>query len=204
MNQLHVAKAMGWLCALGVAGLVSVASAGPLEDGNEAYDEGDYANALVLWRSAADQGSGEGQRKLGFMYYEGKGIEKDIKEAVIWYRKAADQGNARAQGSLGVFYLHGIGVTRDFGKALALFRPLAEQGNPAGQMMLGTMYGRGTGVPQDLVLAYMWSSLSARQGNLNAVEVSALSANKMTPTQMAEAQSLSQKCLVQNYKNCGR
>ena len=40
------------------------------------------------------------QFKLGWMYANGEGVEKDYKEAVKWYRKAAEQGSENAKAAL--------------------------------------------------------------------------------------------------------
>jgi TPR repeat protein len=59
---------------------------------------------------AAEQGHIDAQNELGFMYQEGRGVQKDAREGAEWYRKAADQGHASAQANLGVAYLTGVGV----------------------------------------------------------------------------------------------
>ena len=52
-------------------------SAGPLEDGVAAYQEGDYATAMSYWRPLADQGNAEAQASLGMMYLKGQGVSQD-------------------------------------------------------------------------------------------------------------------------------
>jgi hypothetical protein len=53
--------------AVGEAAVV----AGPLEDAEAAYDRGDYATALPLFRSLADQSNATAQAILGRMYAHG-------------------------------------------------------------------------------------------------------------------------------------
>jgi hypothetical protein len=79
----------------------------PFEDAAAAYDRGDYATALRLYRPLADQGDAPAQNDLGLMYRDGRGVPQDYAEALTWYRLAADQGNAGAQNSLGVLYQNG-------------------------------------------------------------------------------------------------
>jgi hypothetical protein len=76
--------------------------AGPFEDGESAYHKGDFSAALRLFRSLADSGHLDAQFRLGVMYAEGKGVQKDYVEAMKWYRKAADQGDTNAQSLLGI------------------------------------------------------------------------------------------------------
>ena len=73
----------------------------PFKDGMDAYQRGDYATAMRLWRPLADQGNAAAQLYLGIMYEEGWGGPQDYSAALSWYRNAADQGNAAAQLYLG-------------------------------------------------------------------------------------------------------
>src|SRR5215813_1523849 len=102
------AKTMRKLIALIVVGVMlsiaQVASAGPFEDGLSAYQRGDFATALKLWRPLAEQGNAQAQNQVGDMYYDAKGVAQDYKEAVRWYRLAAEQGDAEGQKNLGVTY----------------------------------------------------------------------------------------------------
>jgi hypothetical protein len=52
-------------CGLLALALVGVAAAGPLEDGQAAYQRGDFATALQIFRPLAEQGNAEAQRMLG-------------------------------------------------------------------------------------------------------------------------------------------
>ena len=87
--------------ALAIMALAVPAGAGRLEDGVAAYDRGDYATALRLWRPLAKHGDATAQYNLGHMYRLGQGVRQDDAEAVKWYRKAAEQGFAKAQFYIG-------------------------------------------------------------------------------------------------------
>jgi len=82
---------------------------------------------------------------------------------------------------------------RDYATALRLIRPLAEQGDANAQYNLGVFYDNGLGVPQDKVHAYMWFNLSAAQGREGAAAFRDLIARRMTPAQIAEAQTLARE-----------
>ena len=90
--------------ALGVTS--SVVFSSPFEDGKAAYDRGDYATALLLWRSAAEEGSADAQFQLGLMYHKGDSVAQDFKEALKWYRLAAEQGYAYTQRSSNIWFSH--------------------------------------------------------------------------------------------------
>jgi TPR repeat protein len=147
--------------------------------------------AAALWfRKAADQGYALAQSNLGVLYRDGRGVPQDHTEAVKWFRKAADQGDAVAQYLLGEQYAKGGGVSQDFAEAVIWFRKAAEQGHAVAKLHLGVMYAEARGVPQDYVRAYMWFNLAAAQGEQKATELLDMAARRMTPAQIAEAQTL--------------
>ena len=71
------------------------ATAGPLEDGQAAYQKGDYATALKIYRLLAEQGNASAKTALGVIYEHGQGVPQDFVRAVIWYSEAAYQGDPR-------------------------------------------------------------------------------------------------------------
>jgi len=79
-----------------VSGAAVPAVAGPLEDGLEAYEKGDYATALRLWRPLAEQGNADAQSNLGTMYYKGQGLTQDYVQAHMWWNLSAAQGEPGA------------------------------------------------------------------------------------------------------------
>jgi TPR repeat protein len=171
------------------------AHAGPYEDATAAYDKGDYATALQLYRPLADKGDARAQNRLGVMYNIGQGVLEDYATAMVWYRKAAEQGNANAQFNLGSMYRHGDGVPRDFETAVIWHRKAAEQGLANAQFELGVMYRDGKGVPQDYVQAHIWFNLAASRFSATRQEAAAKAsisrdgvAVMMTPAQIGEAQ----------------
>jgi uncharacterized protein len=88
--------------------------AGPIEDATAAFKHGEYTTVLRLLRPLANDGVGQAQYELGFLYYNGFGVPQDYVQAAEWYRIAADQGIAKAQHDLGVMYLSGQGVPQDY------------------------------------------------------------------------------------------
>jgi TPR repeat protein len=177
--------------------LTGGAAAGSFEEGVAAYQRGDYATALRLWRPLAKQGNASAQYNLGIEYQRGRGVPQDYAQAVKWYRLAAEQGYAAAQSTLGVMYTNGRGVPQDDAEAVKWYRLAAEQGYASAQYNLGLMYAKGQGVPQDYVQAHMWFDLAASRfsalGAENAVKNRDLAASRMTPAQIAEAQRLARE-----------
>ena len=160
-------------------------------------DAGNHVNALEWYRKAADQGYAVAQVILGWHYHTGEGVPQDDAEAARWYRLAADQGDAVAQQSLGCVYREGKGVPQDDAESVRWFRLAAEQGRADAQHDLACSYRDGNGVPQDYVQAHMWYSLSASQSSEaewgNRAKNRDLTAQRMTPDQLAEAQRLARE-----------
>jgi TPR repeat protein len=153
----------------------------------------DYVQAVYWYRKAAEQGHGYAQCRLGVAYHYGEGVAQDHGQAASWFRKAAEKGIDEAQFLLGLMYQFARGVPRDFTQANNLFRKAAVQGYAGGQAMLGYNYEHGNGVPQDFVLAYAWLNLAASQGEENTRAGRDSVAEKLTPSELAEAQRLSSR-----------
>lgn len=68
------------------------------------------------------------QNYLGTLFYEGRGVTRDLSEAVKWFRRGARHGNVQACQNLGICYQAGLGVTKDMPKAVELFRQAVEGG----------------------------------------------------------------------------
>jgi TPR repeat protein len=160
----------------------SVAAVRPLPDpaaslsAQDAYQQGkkladesspnrNDAEAVRLFRWAAERGLADAQVDLGFMYERGRGVARDFVEAVRLYRLAANQGNRAGQVSLGVMYENGRGVARDDVEAVRLYRLSADQGLARAQKNLGWMYQYGRGVPADDAEAVRLYRLAANQGD---------------------------------------
>jgi uncharacterized protein len=134
--------------------LFGTAMAGPLEDGQAAYQKGDYATALKIYRPLAEHGNASAQTALGVIYEHGQGVPQDFVQAVIWYNEAAYQGAPDAQSNLGAMYANGWGVPQDYAQAVVWYRQAGERWNAGAQRNLGLMYEHAQGVPQDYVSAH--------------------------------------------------
>jgi TPR repeat protein len=91
----------------------------------------DYAEALIWFRKAADQGDARAQVYLGGMYRVGRGVRQDYAQAVAWFRKAANQGNLFAQADLGEMYRDGQGAPQDLVRAYMWFSLVASSASDA-------------------------------------------------------------------------
>ena len=163
-------------------GLKYSIGSGVVEDGVE---------ALKWYHMAAEQGQVDAQYELGNAYSMGLDVSEDLSEARKWYRKAAEQGHASSQTLLGAMY-------RDlqiYNVAVDWYRRAAEQGYESAQFMLGFMYLEGQGVAQDYQEAYIWASLAAVYGHTTAVEARDKAAEKLSPSELSEAQQEAERRL---------
>jgi len=167
--------------------------AGDLEDGNAAYDRGDYATALSKYMKAAEQDDASAQNTLGLMYDQGQGVPQNNDQELYWFLKSAERGYLRAQYNLAVMYQFGQRVPVNYKQSVYWFMMAAEQGHTTSQHSLGVIYAEGRGVPRDYVQAYVWSSLAAAQGHDGGRTNRDIFERFMTPEQVAEAQRLTRE-----------
>ena len=158
----------------------------------------DDAEAARWLRLAAEQGHAKAQIEMALSY------SQDDAEAVRWARLAADQGDAEAQYKLGYRYAMGWGVAKDESEAVRWYRLAAEQGYATAQYNLGLMYDNGQGVPQDYVQAHKWINLAASRTTGEAEDFRSMRdevAEKMTASQVAEAQRLAREWQPKTWEN---
>lgn len=75
----------------------------------------------------AQQGYPLAECQIGYFYYDGLGVEKDLEKAVYWTRRAADHGDRDGQCNLAWFHEDAIGVERDMEQAIFWYRKAALQ-----------------------------------------------------------------------------
>jgi S1-C subfamily serine protease len=89
----------------------------------------DRKQVAELWAAKAKAGDVDYEFRLGFLYANGLGVDKDEVQAVKWFRKAAEQNDADAQRSLGQCYGDGKGVAKDYVESYKWMLLAAGQGN---------------------------------------------------------------------------
>jgi len=104
-----------------------------------AYKKGDFKTSYSHWYPLAQRGNAESQNRLGYLYENGKGVERDYKKAVEWYLKAAEKNEPAAQFNLGVMYRKGKGVKKNDKIARSWYEKAAEQGHPIAKRVVEVM-----------------------------------------------------------------
>jgi len=127
------------------------------------------AEAVRLYREAADMGLVAAMHNLARMYDKGRGTPRDSREAASWYRRAAHNDHPAAMSALGTMYEFGEGIGADLAEALRLYRLAAEKGDPHGLTSLGYLYAQGKGVARDRVEARRLYQAAADKGHARAM-----------------------------------
>lgn len=163
-------RGLGRCGLLGLALLLAVA--GPLraglEEGKQAYHNGDFAAAFQEFLPLAQAGDLTMQNQVAAMYYIGQGVPQDFEKAAEWFRKAAAGGSPEGQYCLGKLYYHGQGVPQDFGEAGKWLTEAGLAGKGGAQYLLAVLYLYGKGVAQNPVKAYFWAVLAVRSEDIPA------------------------------------
>ena len=144
--------------AIGFASLP--ASAATVRAGIDAWQKGDAAAAVAIWRPLAEKGDADAAFNLGQAYRLGKGVPLDLAQAQGWLERAARNGHVDAAATLGLLlFQNGNRVS-----GMRWLKAAAEAGEPRALLMVGTAMYNGDGVPEDHVTAYAYVSRAAAQG----------------------------------------
>lgn len=87
------------------------ANASAFDKGLEAYQIGNYPEALRRWKPRAQHGDAQAAYNLGFMYEFGYGLALNDATAFKYYLQAAQLGHTQAQQTVAWMYGQGKGVT---------------------------------------------------------------------------------------------
>ncbi|KGO15524.1 tetratricopeptide repeat protein [Clostridium botulinum] len=134
------------------------------------YKEQNYKEAMYWYKKAAEKGNSTSMNNIGFMYYEGKGVEQDYKKAMYWYKKASQKGNFTAMSNIGFMYYNGQGVTQDYKKAMYWYKKSYKEGNSGVMRDIGSMYYEGKGVIKDYKKAMQWYKKASQIYNFNFIK----------------------------------
>jgi TPR repeat protein len=117
----------------------------------------DYEKALYYFSNAANQGSASASYELGYMYENGKGLERDASYAYKFYLLAAKLDFPPAQYAIGRSYiLGGLGLGVSYRDGYEWMSKAADQNLVSAYMPMGFMYEKGLGVDKNLSKALEW------------------------------------------------
>lgn len=107
--------------------------------GVEARAAKKYSVAFKLLSEEAAKGDALAKAELGYMYFNGQGISKNMEKALSLIRQAAEQGQDVAQNEMGYLYGTGKEVRKDTPKAIYWYKKAAEQGHDQAAFNLGVV-----------------------------------------------------------------
>jgi exopolysaccharide production negative regulator len=152
--------------------------------GTQALREGRTNQGVMALEYAAGQGVPAAMWKLGRIYADGEGVDRNELRAFEYFRDLTRKhaydppGTAQARFvanafvSLGHFYLEGIPnseIKADPAVAHGMFRHAASYfGDSEAQYQVGRMYLQGRGTQKDALQAARWLKFAAERGHRNA------------------------------------
>lgn len=139
-------KARGWLERAVANGseLAMVALGGLYEKGSEAVGGKIYLKtALKLYLKAAEKGNGLAATRIGEIYHDGKGVEKDYGTALAYFRKGMDNGCLDAAVAVLWMYRCRECEIKDALSAVAFVKKEAEMGNAKAMRYMGKFNAKG-------------------------------------------------------------
>ena len=121
----------------------------------------DWAKALVLYHRAAELGHVHSYHSIGLCYYNGIGVERDIKKAIHYWELAAMGGVVKSRHNLGNAELR----AGNYDRALKHYMINVEFGNNRSLKNIKQMYSNGYATRDDYAKA-----LHAYQAYLSAIK----------------------------------
>ena len=123
-----------------------------LAEADRLYEAESYSDAYTFYERAAKLGSAMANIRMGYLVYNGLGVNKNTKAALELYLKAAEMGEYYAYYLLGLLYMNDIG---DDAKAFKYFDTGVKEGKDRSCAAgAGYMYMYGKGVTKDYGLAF--------------------------------------------------
>ena len=128
--------------------------------GVDAWQAGNFASALTIWRPLAEAGDADAQFNIAQAYRLGRGVEADPKVAMDWYLKAARQEHQQAEATYGLMLFQ----NGDQKGAMPWLQKAADHGDPRALYVVATAQFNGDPLPKDWVGAYARMTRAAASG----------------------------------------
>lgn len=150
------------LLALGLT--PGAALAGPFEDGQAAQQRSDFAAAAKAYEDGAVAGDLRSKTALAGLFFEGKGVGRDLQRTEALLLEATGQKYRPAAFLLARMYATGALGRSEPERARAIFQGLADEGEPAAAHSLALLlYQQGSGAADDAV-ALKYATMAAEAG----------------------------------------
>ena len=118
--------------------------------GMTAHDSGKTLEAVKEWMAGAEQGDGDCNNALGWLYMSGSGVEKNEAEAIRYFKRGVELENEKAHANLALAYIRGSGgLPKDYDAAYALMKKVEDSEVPFVLRVSGLVYKHGIGTSKD-------------------------------------------------------
>lgn len=102
----------------------------------------EFFESVAYFEESAKEGNEFAQSFLGYLYYYGIIVDRDVEKSFYLYLKAAEQGVCFAQHMIGNMYSSGHGCKKDEEKAIMWHKKSAKQGNDMSKTALKILTGK--------------------------------------------------------------
>jgi len=135
-------------------------AAATVKDGVDAWQRGDYAGAVSIWRPLAEGNDPDAAFDLAQAYKLGRGVSTDLGQAKTWYGKSAQAGHIQGAANYGLLLFQ----DGDRRSAMPWISKAADAGDPRAQYVLGTALFNGDLAGKDWPKAYALMTRAAAAG----------------------------------------
>lgn len=118
------------------------------------YEKKKYNKALGYYNKSLELNSTRALNDIAFLYYEGLGVDKDIRKAIYLFNLSMENGNANAIYNLAKMMKKGHGFEPDLSNAIKYFKKAADLGQMDALHHLGNLHFHGKGFPQSYQKAF--------------------------------------------------
>jgi len=133
-------------------------------DAHLLYENKQYRESFMRYLRLAEEGYENCQAFVGWMYFSGEGVEKNLSKAKYWYEKASNSGDSESLFYLGKIYF----IRGDYAEALKKFKKAESKNYAPAIYRIGRLYQLGKGVIKDEEKAYSYFLQASRKGHLFA------------------------------------
>ena len=139
------------------------------KDENQAQEYYKQALTGFLELESKDQADDNLFYKMGTMYKNGLGTQKDMIRAIEYFKRSAEMNNTNAKRTLALEYLSGEYLELDIEKGLEMLTECADSGDTLSCYKLGKIYFKGEIVYKDLNMAEKYFLKASQKENRYAL-----------------------------------
>ena len=139
------------------------------KDENQAQEYYKQALTGFLELESKDQADDNLFYKMGTMYKNGLGTQKDMIRAIEYFKRSAEMNNTNAKRTLALEYLSGEYLELDIEKGLEMLTESADSGDTLSCYKLGKIYFKGEIVYKDLNMAEKYFLKASQKENRYAL-----------------------------------